>query len=266
MLSGTPYAEANIFLGTLAMTQPRMLAAFAMLPVFNRQLLPGMLRYAMCAALGLVLVPALAPHYVAGGTQGIGLMLIITKEIFIGLALGFLFAIPFWVFECVGFLIDAQRGASIGVALNPATGNETSPLGMLFNQAFMVFFLVGGGFTLMLSILYDSYVLWNIWTFYPDFNAGDGPLLLQQLSRMMQLTVLFAAPALIAMFLAELGLGLVNRFAPQLQVFFLAMPIKSALAILVLVLYTQALFDYGSELLTHLRDTLPFYDQHWRQP
>src|SRR5699024_4739478 len=135
-----------------------------------------------------------------------------------------------------------------GVALNPISGKETSPLGILFNQAIIVFFLVAGGFTLMLSILYDSFVLWGIWSFYPSLEAGHGPLLLQQLSRMMQLTVLFAAPAMIAMFLAELGLGLVNRFAPQLQVFFLAMPIKSALALLVLVLYMHTLFDYGTDL------------------
>lgn len=264
MIPGTLYAEAHIFLGTLAMTQPRMLAAFAILPIFNRQLLPGLLRYSISVALGLVLVPALTPLYVASAVSGAGLVLIVAKEIFIGLALGVLFAIPFWVFESVGFLIDTQRGASIGVALNPISGNETSPLGILLNQAFMVFFLVAGGFTLMLSILYDSFILWNIWSFYPALEPGNGVLLLEQLSRMMRLTVLFAAPAMIAMFLAELGLGLVNRFAPQLQVFFLAMPIKSALAILVLVLYSHTLFDYGYDVLEQLRNTLPFYDEHWR--
>lgn len=263
MAPGIPYAEGNVFLATLVMTQPRILAACVLLPVFNPQTLPGMLRYAVCIAIGLVLVPALAPQYLASNVHGAGWLLIIAKEAFIGLALGFLFAIPFWVFESVGFLIDAQRGASIGVALDPMTGNEASPLGMLLNQAFMVFFLVGGGFMLMLSILYDSFVLWDVWSYTPHIYAAHGPLLLQQFSRMMQLTVLFAAPALIIMFLSELGLGLVNRFTPQLQVFFLALPIKSALAILVLVLYSHALFEYGSDMLAQWRDVLPFFEGHW---
>jgi type III secretion protein T len=59
---------------------------------------------------------------------------------------------------------------------------------------------------------------------------------------------------MVAMFLAELSLALVSRFAPQLQVFFLAMPIKSALALLVLILYTGTLFDFIDKPLRGLAD------------
>ncbi|WP_268580500.1 EscT/YscT/HrcT family type III secretion system export apparatus protein, partial [Escherichia coli] len=107
-----------------------------------------------------------------------------------------------------------------------------SPLGILFNQAFMVFFLVGGGFMLMLTMLYDSFRLWDLWDWTPTLRQESVPLMLDQLGRFLRLTLLFAAPAIISMFLAEVGLALVSRFAPQLQVFFLAMPIKSALALL----------------------------------
>ena len=46
------FVEAKVFLGTLAMTQPRILAAMLFLPMFNRQFLPGPLRYAVGACLG----------------------------------------------------------------------------------------------------------------------------------------------------------------------------------------------------------------------
>ena len=45
------------------------------------------------------------------------------------------------------------------------------------------------------------------------------------------------------MFLATLGLGLVNRTAPQLNVFFLSMPIKSALGVGMLVIYIPYILD-----------------------
>jgi type III secretion protein T len=48
---------------------------------------------------------------------------------------------------------------------------------------------------------------------------------------------------IVAMFLAEFALALVSRFAPQLQVFFLAMPIKSGLSILLLIYYGPVLFS-----------------------
>lgn len=139
MLNGTSYAEAQMFLGSLALSQPRILAMCSMLPLFNSQLLPGLVRYSLCAALGLVLVPMLAPGYASLDLGTIDLVLLMAKEVFVGLVLGFLVAIPFWIFEAVGFVVDNQRGASMGAVLNPATGNDSSPLGILFNQAFLVF-------------------------------------------------------------------------------------------------------------------------------
>ncbi|WP_323018749.1 type III secretion system export apparatus subunit SctT [Castellaniella sp.] len=266
MLGGTNYAEAQVFLGAWALTQPRILAVCAMLPLFNRQLLPGLLRYGIGAAIGLVLVPMLTPRYAAIDLGTIDLMLLVGKEIFIGLVMGFLIAIPFWIFEAVGFVVDNQRGASLGAVINPATGNDSSPLGILFNQAFLVFFLVGGGFTLMLNLIYDSFRLWDLWSWTPVLRETSIPLMLDQLSRFMRLVLLFAAPAVVSMFLAELGLALVSRFAPQLQVFFLAMPIKSALALLVLVLYMSTLFEYADETVRGIPGILHFLDGQWRHP
>jgi type III secretion protein T len=264
MISGASFAEANIFLGSLALSQPRILAMCAMLPLFNRQLMPGMMRYGICATLGLVLVPMLAPRYAQIDLGTLDLLLLVAKEVFIGLVLGWLIAVPFWIFEAVGFIVDNQRGASLGATINPATGNDSSPLGILFNQAFMVFFLVSGGFSLMLTILYDSFRLWDLWDWTPALHRESIPLMLDQLSGFARMVLLFAAPAIVAMFLAELGLALVSRFAPQLQVFFLAMPIKSGLALLVLVLYMSTLFEYAGDTVRHLPDILPFLDKQWR--
>jgi len=266
MLSNVTYVEAKVFLGTLALTQPRTLAMCLMLPIFNRQLLPGMLRYGMAAAMGLILVPMLAPAYAAAEFGALDLMLLIVKEVFIGLVMGFMVAIPFWVFESVGFVVDNQRGASLGAVINPATGNDSSPMGILFNQAFMVFFLVGGGFTLMLTMLYDSFRLWDMLAWTPTLRQESIPLMLDQMSRYARLFLLFAAPAIVAMFLAELGLALVSRFAPQLQVFFLALPIKSALALLVLALYMSPLFEYARELTAGIDVIVPSLDNQWRAP
>jgi type III secretion protein T len=60
----------------------------------------------------------------------------------------------------------------------------------------------------------------------------------------MYLAVVFAGPLIIAMFLAEFGLALVSRFAPQLNVFVLAMPVKSGVGLFVLALYIPFLFSY----------------------
>ena len=251
------YAEIKQFLFALAWTQPRILAMTTFIPIFNRQLMPGMLRYAILAAIGLILVPMILPRMAEYRLDTWGILGIITKEIAVGFMLGFIIAIPFWGFEAMGFIIDNQRGASVAATLNPLTGNDSSPLGIMFGQAFMVYFFVTGGFLIMLKVLYDSFVLWDIFTWMPTLSIDLVPLIIRQFSNIMEIAVLLGAPAIIAMFLSEVGLALVSRFAPQLQVFFLAMPIKCAVAILVLLIYMPTLADYTLGYIRGLHDTIP---------
>jgi type III secretion protein T len=263
MTGEVTYADIKNFVSALALTQPRILAMFIVLPIFNQQLMPGLLRYAVAGALGAVAVPFVMPEIAQADFNAPQLVMLILKEAFIGFVLGYLAAIPFWIFEAVGFLIDNQRGASIAATLNPLTGNDSSPMGILFNQAFIVYFLLAGGFSLLLGTLYDSFKVWSIVHWAPALNADAMPLMLAQLDRLGRLAFLFAGPVLVAMFLSEVGLALVSRFAPQLQVFFMAMPIKSALAVLVLILYGSLLFDYGADQIEGIGRILPFLQDLW---
>jgi type III secretion protein T len=250
------------FLMALACSQPRILGMFAVVPLFNPQLIPRMMRLAVAAGTGLIVAPTLL-SVAKTSFSPVTVLFIAGKEAFIGFALGYAVALPLWAFEAVGFLIDNQRGASISATLNPLTGNDSSPLGILFNQAFIVFFLISGGFPLMLGVLYDSYRLWPVLEWAPTLRNDSIPVLLGQLDQFMRLAMLYGAPVIVAMFLSELGLALVSRFVPQLQVFFLAMPIKSALALLVLILYATNLFELGRDSVSDLRFVVPALQKEW---
>ena len=145
--------------------------------------------------------------------------------------------------------VDNQRGASIASTINPLTGHDSSPLGELFSQAGIVLLLISGGMSMILKIIYDSYFLWPVFTLMPAFSENMPIVILDLMDRLMRLALLFSAPVIFSMFLAEVALGLVSRFVPQLQVFFLAMPIKSGIAIFVFAIYTATLMNYvGLEL------------------
>jgi type III secretion protein T len=65
----------------------------------------------------------------------------------------------------------------------------------------------------------------------------------------MRLAFVIAAPVLAIMFLAEFALAIISRFSPQVQVFVLAMPVKSILAIFVLIFYIQTLLPFAERQL-----------------
>ncbi|CAI8755916.1 type III secretion system export apparatus subunit SctT [Pseudomonas zeae] len=228
------------WLPVLGLCMLRPLGVMIMVPLFNASTLGGTLirnALAMVMALPLLAIADTWPQLDAARQQaGIqGYMLLIAGELCIGLLLGFCAAIPFWAMDMAGFLIDTMRGASMASVLNPMLGQQSSLLGILFTQVFGVLFLVGEGFNLLLESIYHSYV-----SLPPGEVFQLGPGLPAFLSRQWQLAyelcLRFSMPAIVAILLVDLALGLINRSAQQLNVFFLSMPIKSAFAILMLVI------------------------------
>lgn len=236
------------YIKALGYAVPRFLAVFSMLPLLSREALPMFLRMAAVGCFAALLVPGLLPQ-VAQERTVIESLGIVFKETLVGVAIGLVLATPLWAVEMMGDLVDTQRGATIAQTLNPLTSHETSPLGQLFNQAVVTLLFVIGGFLLVLGVIYDSFSIWPVFGWWPRFSADAPRLALELLDRFMTLAVLLAAPVVICMFLAEAGMALVSRFVPQLQVFFLAMPVKSAIAMLVFAVYGVVLFDYTHELL-----------------
>lgn len=233
----------------LAMVQARLMPMFLLVPFMNRSMVPRTVAFGIAAALGLLVLPTFPLKEIPTGPE---LLMLLVKEGLIGAVLGYVIGLPFWIFEVLGFVIDNQRGASMAATINPMTGHDSSPLGLLTNFTFITFFMVSGGMEVMLGLVFDSYRQWQPLAFWPSWTPEGADLMIKQLNRLLSAGLLLAAPALMAMFMAELGLALVNRFAPQLQVFFLAMPIKSALGIFVLCLYASILFKFAVDPLREI--------------
>jgi len=228
---------------------PRILAVFILLPAFSKQVLPGLARNGVAASLTVFLYPIIAAGSPMEALTFSSTVSVVLKEILIGLFIGYGAAAMFWAIESVGFFIDNQRGSTMASSVDPLTGSQTSPMGILLTQALMAIFFIGGGFIALLAVLYESYVLWPVFSFFPTINMEGAVYFLSLLDKIVAFAVLLAAPTIIAMFMSECSLGLVSRFAPQLNVFFLAMPIKSAVGILILVLYISLLLGFFSDEL-----------------
>lgn len=224
---------------------PRLAMIFQLLPFIGRASMPVIVHVGVVMSLSLLLQPLIHSQLPAED-MGVWLILAIAlKEAFVGLLIGFVFVIIFHAIEAAGFFIDNQRGSTMASSIDPLLGGQTSLLGLLLLQSFVVYFFVSGGFLLMLGVIYSTYVVLPVPTFWPSLPAETAVFFLAQVDRLVRLAFVFAAPVFAAMFIAEIGVALVSRFAPQMNVFFLAMPIKSGVAMLVLVLYVQTFLTYA---------------------
>lgn len=234
-------------LTSILLSAPRIMAIFLLLPIFSKSAIPGVVRTGILLGVILFVWPAVATSYDPETVDVIHLAALIAKETLIGGVIGFAVGALFWGVEAAGFFIDNQRGAAIAGSVDPLSGSDTSPMGIFFLQAYTVYFFVSGGFLAFLGAVYDSYALWPVMEFWPVLPRDTADFFLAVADKIMYLMIVFAGPLIIAMFIAEFGLALVSRFAPQLNVFVLAMPVKSGVALFVLVLYLPFLFSYLGE-------------------
>ena len=255
------YAEFHrwILAGVLAMA--RFMGAFQICPALTESMIPGVARRAATFGFAFLAIPFIKESMPPGEPALWMFAVLAAKEAVIGFLIGFFAAVPFWIAENVGNFIDNQRGATMGEVFSPLNGAQVSTTGIFFSQLVSTIFFVSGAILIVIGALYSSYAIWPVFSEGLSFAPNAPVQILGALDSMLKTTLVIAAPVIIIMFLATLGLGLVNRTAPQLNVFFLSMPVKSALGIAMLVIYLPFIMDMlvytkESEILSPVRSLL----------
>ena len=217
----------------------RMFGLFSVIPNLSSEFVPGLVRGVFTISLVPFAVatamPTVDEENIAELEEGMFLILLLMKEVAFGLLIGFLISLPLRILSLVGDVIDNQRGAAIAESFNPSSGDQTALLGQFLSQVVFVYFLVNGGLQFLINFVLASF------TFYPidqlfSFEPISGELFLALISEFLRLFMVLAMPVMLAMFIAEMGLALSSRFAQAINVYTLAQPVKSGVAI-VLIFY-----------------------------
>jgi len=235
----------------LILTLPRVYLFIYVSQIMGLQAVPRLIRNVMVLVLTAFAAPINLAHL--GGFNGsiLTYAAYFFKEAVIGVIMGYVFGWVFWAIQSAGALIDNQRGAAIASSIDPLHAHETTPLGSLFAQAFLTYTFLSGAILNIVFVLFQSFVLWPAGQPIPGPTEHLPVLLLSMADRGMRIIVIYALPVIALMFLTEFALALVSRFTPQVQVFILSMPIKSALAMFILIFYLSRLLpEANGDLLS----------------
>ena len=244
------YVEFHRWILAAVIAMARIGGAFAVCPALADTMIPGVARRAAVLAFAFLVVPAVHGAMPPGEPDLWMFSLVALKEAFVGFVIGFFAAVPFWIAENAGNFIDNQRGATMGEVYSPLSGTQVSTFGIFFTQIASTAFFVSGAVLVLLGALYRSYGIWPVFSVGVEMAPDAASGILSAADDMLRKTLVVSAPVVIVMFLATIGLGLVNRTAPQLNVFFLSMPVKSALGIALLVVYLPFIMD----MLMYVKD------------
>jgi flagellar biosynthesis protein FliR len=226
-------AQAQFFF--LALT--RILAALVTIPVLGGNGIPAQVRIGFGIVLTLVIVPW-QPLPASTEAMGfIGFAVSILKELIIGTLISFAATLTFGAVQIVGSVMGIGSGFESGRIFNPAFQDPGSAFDQLFTIIAMVLFLVIDGHHLVIIALAKTFEVIPVNGPLPIFATWT--VIARMTSQLILAGIQIALPIMAALTIADIALGLVARVAPQLQIYFLGLPLKVGIS----------LFGFGTLLL-----------------
>ncbi len=201
-----------------------------MVPAFGGPNVPARARVGLGVALAVLCLPRLAGQVPSAGASLWALLLV--REICVGVTLGFVASAVFRGAEAAGRLVDILRGANMAEVISPLSEERTSPLGDVMLLLAVVIFLEIGGLGHVASALARSYDAVPIAASTSPAQQGRvAHLAIVASAQLLESAIGLAAPALVALLLADIALGAIGRVAPQIPLYFVGMPLKALLGV-----------------------------------
>lgn len=222
-----------------ALVVARLVPMVQLVPYMGGEAVPQTVKMGLAVALAILVYPAVwsqGAHAVPDGTFEVAFLVV--KEVFVGASLGFICALSFEAIRMAGQIIDNSAGLTQATTMVPQLPDRISPTSNFLYQLAIVVFLAIGGHRVFLWALTRSFELIPP---HQYIDAGEGLaefalITLRLTADAITLGVLMAFPVVAAIMLTNLLLALVNKSAPQINVFFLGMPLKAVLASAVVLL------------------------------
>jgi flagellar biosynthetic protein FliR len=215
-------------LETFLLVFVRVAALASVAPVLGHRAIPTPHRIALGLLVALLVAPALGPGAVASATAG-GLAVAIAGELFIGLGIGFVAFLVVAAAQNAGEAIGFAGGLSLAALYDPTLGQQTNALARFLEVCTTLLFLAVNGHHLLLRSVVASFA----WIGPGQSLAGPGSAggVVALGGKLFRSGVELAAPALGLLLVVNVGLALLARVAPQMNVFAVGAPLMVAAAL-----------------------------------
>jgi flagellar biosynthesis protein FliR len=234
-----PFDIAQIELFVLVFI--RIVSALAVLPVFSHSAIPPMIKAGLAGVLALLLVPAMSVTLPASTGTILDFFELGLRETVCGILIGFAGQFLFYAVDIAGQLIGFQAGFSVVSSIDPNTEAQSTVLTQAYNLVAMLVFLSIDGHHMMIRALADSLRIIPIGQLSLDGRLSQWMLLGTR--GVMADGIRMAAPMMVTLLLTDVGLGILTRVAPTLNVFVLGFPLKICVTLLMISVTLGAVFS-----------------------
>ncbi|MCZ8188053.1 MAG: flagellar biosynthetic protein FliR [Beijerinckiaceae bacterium] len=207
-----------------------------LLPGFGERTTPQRVRLTLAVLVVLVTLPVVRAGLPTSLANLPGLVQLLIGELMIGFTFGLAGRFLMSSLSTAGVIIAQQLGLSFTMIFDPANADQGQ-------SAILGTFLSLLGVCLILGLNLHHVALFGVVDSYQSFRPGEVPasgdaaqLVLSVATSAFATAIQISAPFLVFGLVFNVGLGVLSRMMPQLQVFFLAMPASILLGTLILAL------------------------------
>src|SRR5690554_2313904 len=243
-------AQLDAWLATFMFPLARLLGLFAVAPLWSSRGIPMRIRLVSGLAITLVVLPALPPMPEVPADSWKTLELI-AQQALIGIAIGFVMRLFFAAVDLAGEMIGLQMGLSFAIFFSPTAGAQTVVLSEFLTLVTLLLFLALDGHLMLVSVLVQSFEWLPVGA---TMNSDGWIQIVHHASAMFSIGVMMALPMIATLLIANIGLGILTRTAPQLNLFAVGFPITLTTGFIVLLLSVtvlgaamQRMFEVGFE-------------------
>lgn len=220
-----------------------------LLPALGETSVPVPVRLSLALVLSFVILPFVRDSLPALPADLWPMTTLLVGEILVGLVIGISARIFVSALHVAGMVIAYQAGLGAAMAFDPVQSAQGALFGTFLMLVGVTLIFATGLHYVMIAAMRDSYSLLN-----PAQIPGADQfarLVVGAVARSFRIGIEMAAPFLVYGLVFNIGLGLIARLMPQLQVFFIAMPLNIVLGFAVLLVSIGGIMGW---FLAHFED------------
>lgn len=228
-----------ILAAAFMLTFARVGTMVMLMPGIGESNMPARVRLTIALALTVVIMPLHQSAYnVSLNTFG-PVLLLLFQEIIVGAVLGLTARLTISALQTAGSVVAQQLGLGFAMAVDPTQNQQGVVVGNFLAVLGVAMIFATDLHHLVIAALNDSYLI---------FAPGEMPLtgdVAQHFTRVVatsfRIAIQLSAPFLVFGLVFNLGLGILARLMPQMQVFFIGMPLSILLGFMLLLLVLAAM-------------------------
>jgi flagellar biosynthetic protein FliR len=226
----------------VALIFSRIIAFFSSFPLISSAVIPHNVKVLLVVSFAFFTMLNFDIQVKVNDIELITFLILIFKELFIGLSLGLIVNIVISAFSYAAEIVGFLMGLTALNIFNPAFG-QTSVLSGFFVFLFYLIFFVSGAYQILIGSLFKSFEIIPVASI--SINQGIFPYIIEKASDIFLLSFQMAFPFILVLLVFNVVLALINRLIPQINVFFVGLPAQIWIGFLILMFSSILLVKVG---------------------